>query len=191
MNFHISTRVDAEHAPPTPAHPTEGSPPAREPRHLRDCLAMFATGVTIVTTQAGDGGFIGLTANSFNSLSLDPPLVLWSLHVRAGSVRAFVDATHFAVNVLAAGQLPLALRFSRPGTNRFAGVTVHPGLGGAPLIEGALAWFECETRTHYRHGDHLLFIGEVRRCARGAGTPLVFQQGGFGVPHPIDAEPRE
>jgi len=152
---------------------------------------MFATGVTIITTGAADGGFIGFTANSFNSLSLDPPLVLWSLHERAGSVAAFTGARHFAVNVLCADQLALALRFSRPGTNRFAGVTVHAGLGGAPLIDGALAWFECETRTHYRHGDHLLFIGEVRRCARAPGTPLVFQQGAFGVPHPLGQGPRE
>lgn len=152
-------------------------------------MGMFATGVTIVTTRSPDGGFVGLTANSFSSLSLDPPLVLWSLGSGAGSAPVFVEATHFAVNVLTAQQLPLALRFSLPGTNRFAGVTVHAGLGGAPLIDGALAWFECETRTHYRHGDHLLFIGEVRRCARAPGTALVFQQGGFGMPTPIDPVP--
>jgi flavin reductase (DIM6/NTAB) family NADH-FMN oxidoreductase RutF len=183
--------VDAEQARPAQVHPTEGSASSHDPRHLRDCLGMFATGVTIVTTQAADGGFIGLTANSFNSLSLDPPLVLWSLGVRAGSRDTFLSATHFAVNVLSTRQLPLAMRFARAGTNRFAGVSVHAGLGGAPLIDGALAWFECETRTHYRHGDHLLFIGEVKRCARAQGSGLVFQQGGFGVAGPIAEEPRE
>jgi len=196
MKFHISTqaeptRVEREHPRPGPAHPTEGAPSALDARHLRSCLGMFATGVTIVTTRAEDGGFIGLTANSFNSLSLDPPLVLWSLHERAGSVAAFTGASHFAVNVLDARQLGLALRFSRPGTNRFAGVTVHAGLGGAPLIDGALAWFECETRTHHSYGDHLLFIGEVRRCARAPGTPLVFQQGTFAEPRLLAQEPPE
>lgn len=180
-----------EHDRPAASHPTEGAPSARDSRHLRDCMGMFATGVSVVTTRSPDGGLVGLTVNSFGSLSLDPPLVLWSLDEGAGSVPAFVAATHFAVNVLSAGQLPLALRFSRPGRHRFAGLTVHAGLGGAPLIAGALAWFECETRAHYRHGDHLLFIGEVGRCARAPGTALVFQQGRFGMPVPIEREPRE
>jgi flavin reductase (DIM6/NTAB) family NADH-FMN oxidoreductase RutF len=152
---------------------------------------MFATGVTIVTTRTADGGFAGLTVNSFNSVSLDPPLVLWSLGRRATSMGDFLAAPTFAVNVLAAEQLELALRFSRSGGNRFEGLSLHDGLGGAPLIAGAIAWFECETRTHYIHGDHVLFIGEVKRCARASGRPLVFEGGGFAVAHPWPAEPIE
>jgi flavin reductase (DIM6/NTAB) family NADH-FMN oxidoreductase RutF len=184
-----STRMSVETSNTSPVHPTEGAPAAADARHVRDCLGMFATGVTIITTRAADGGFIGLTANSFNSLSLDPPLVLWSLGLKAGSLPVFMNASHFAVSVLGVEQRELAMRFSRPGTNRFAGVRVHAGHGGAPLIDGALAWFECETRTHYRHGDHILFIGEVLRCARAQGDALMFQQGHFGVPHPIPREP--
>lgn len=181
-------RVDAKHSAPGLAHPTQDSASPGDSRHLRECLGAFATGVTIVTTQAQDGGFIGLTANSFNSLSLSPPLVLWSLGLRAGSLETFMSATHFAVNVLSADQLALALRFARAGTNRFAGISVHSGLGGAPLIDGAVAWFECETRTHVRHGDHVLFIGEVMRCERAAGDPLVFERGRFGVVDPLDPQ---
>ena len=181
---------------PTPRAPVDPHPTARAPspafaRHLRDCLGMFATGVTIVTTGTADGGFAGLTVNSFNSVSLDPPLVLWSLGRRATSVGDFLAARTFAVNVLAAEQLELALRFSRSGGNRFEGLSLHEGLGGAPLIAGAIAWFECETRTHQIHGDHVLFIGEVKRCARASGRPLVFEGGGFAVAHPLPAEPIE
>ena len=113
------------------------------------------------------------------SLSLEPALVLWSLGTRSRSLDTFLSARRFAVNVLSAGQLALARRFSRSGIDRFAGVATHPGIDGMPLIEGALAWFECETRTHHRHGDHILFIGEVLRCARVPGQGLVFQQGEF------------
>ncbi len=183
--------ADPSPGPHAGVHPTAGAPAVSDPRHLRDCLGAFATGVTIVTTRAPDGGFIGLTANSFNSLSLDPPLVLWSLGVRAASLPVFESASHFAVNVLSAEQLALALRFSRPSTNRFAGVAVHAGLGGAPLVEGAIAWFECEARTHQRHGDHVLFIGEVRRCAIAPGQGLAFERGGFGAVRALPQEPAE
>ena len=171
---------------PLPAHPTESALAPDDPRHLRACLGAFATGVTIVTTRANDGGFIGLTANSFNSLSLDPPLILWSLGLRANSAPVFRNATHFAVNVLAEGQVDLAQRFAKPVPDRFAGVSVHAGLGGAPLIDGAIAWFECVARTHYEHGDHLLFIGEVKRCAVAEGSPLIFTRGRFAAQQPLD-----
>lgn len=169
----------AHAAPGAPRHPTSGAPPVGDPRHLRDCLGMFATGVTIVTTRAPDGGFIGLTANSFSALSLDPPLVLWSLGNNSGSLAAFLAAQHFVVNVLASAQMDLARRFAKPFPDRFAGIGVHSGLHGAPLIDGALAWFECQTRAHYEQGDHVLFIGEVKRCARVEGSPLLFRQGEF------------
>lgn len=171
-----------------PAHPTEGAPDANDSRHMRECLGTFATGVAIITAQAQGGGFVGLTANSFNSLSLTPPLVLWSLGTRSANLEAFLCASHFSVNVLSAAQVELARRFSRQGANRFAGVPLHEGLGGAPLIDGAIGWFECETQAHSRQGDHVLFIGEVRRCARAPGNGLVFHHGSYRV---ADAAPPE
>ncbi|HEY5632448.1 MAG TPA: flavin reductase family protein [Burkholderiaceae bacterium] len=171
------------------AHPTDASLDATDPLHLRECLGTFATGVAIITAQAPDGSFIGLTANSFNSLSLTPPLVLWSLGTRSGSLEAFIAASHFSVNVLSAAQVELALRFSRQGVNRFAGVPLHAGLGGAPLIDGAIGWFECETQSHARYGDHVLFIGAVRRCARTGGNGLVFHHGGYRVADTLPPEP--
>jgi flavin reductase (DIM6/NTAB) family NADH-FMN oxidoreductase RutF len=174
-------------APTTSPHAAH---PPLEARHLRDCLGHFATGVTIVTACAPDGTLAGLTVNSFNSLSLDPPLVLWSLSLRSTSLSTFEAASHFAVSVLSSGQLDLARRFARAQANRFAGLTVRTGLGGAPLIDGAVAWFECECRSHQRAGDHVLFIGQVRRCARDAGgQPLVFHKGHFlaSVRHPDES----
>ena len=179
--------MDAETSRAVGAHPTRVAPSPADQRHLRDCLGRYATGVTIVTAQAADGSFVGLTVNSFSALSLDPPLVLWSLGDQAASVQAFVQARHFAVSVLAAGQAGLAARFASPLSDRFAGVSLSPGLGGAPLIDGAIAWFECEVRTQARHGDHLLFIGEVRRCARVAGEPLVFHDSAFVTVSPPTA----
>jgi flavin reductase (DIM6/NTAB) family NADH-FMN oxidoreductase RutF len=171
--------------------PTADAPTPLDSRHLRDCLAEFATGVTIVTAALETGVTAGLTVNSFNSLSLEPPLVLWSLSLRSSSLATFSDASHFAVNVLSVRQLDLARRFSRAGPNRFCGVSVHPGLGGAPLIAGANAWFECENLSRQRAGDHMLFIGLVRRCSREHGAdPLIFRHGRFAVSrqHPDHAD---
>ena len=163
-----------------PDHPTLAAPSPADRRHLRDCLGRFATGVTIVTACAPDGTLAGLTVNSFNSLSLEPPLVLWSLGLRASNLPTFLESTHFSVSVLGADQLALALRFSRPHADRFEDVPLHAGLGGAPLIAGALAWFECESLARHTHGDHVLMIGAVRRCARTDGPALLFLDGGFG-----------
>ncbi len=159
--------------------PTFAALPASDARHFRACLGSFATGVTVVTAIAADGRRVGLTVNSFNSLSLEPALVLWSLGLGSRSLEAFQSAKHFAVNILAADQLDTARAFSRSGVDRFEGIETHPGLANVPLLEGALAWFECETRVQHRHGDHVLFIGEVLRCARVPGEGLVFQDGAF------------
>lgn len=147
---------------------------------------MFATGVTVVTTRAGNGERIGLTASSFNSLSLGPPLVLWSLGLSSSSMPVFRTAKHFVINVLESHQLGLARQFSQRKTDRFADVRLHTGLHGMPLIDGALAWFECETRATHEHGDHVLFIGEVMRCARVEGSPLLFRKGEFAVSQTFD-----
>jgi len=159
--------------------PTSAGPDARQ---LRDCLSEFATGVTIVSAALPDGRLAGLTVNSFNSLSLDPPLVLWSLSLGSTNLELFSAATHFAVSVLSVKQVELARRFARAGQHRFDGVPIRIGLGDAPLLEGANAWFECERESQQRVGDHMLFIGLVRRCERmHDADPLIFRHGRFAV----------
>ena len=159
--------------------------PAFSERQFRDALAQFATGVTIVCTRAGPSRYVGFTANSFNSVSLEPPLVLWSLARRSASLAAFEAAERYAVNVLSTEQAELARRFSRPHADRFAGVAHRLGWSDAPLIEGCVAWLEC--RHHARHvaGDHVVFIGEVVTVERARGAGLVFHQGAFGSVTPI------
>lgn len=153
---------------------------------FRAALGMFATGVTIVTARAPDGSCIGLTANSFNSVSLDPPLVLWSLGLRSGALPAFTSGSHYAINILAAGQRTLAERFAGRHADRFAGVAWREGAGGAPLLDGAAAVFECFNRSRYEEGDHVIFVGEVERCMRDpAVTPLIFQGGRYFTELPL------
>ena len=150
------------------------SRPVVTERHFRDALAQFATGVTIITAPAPQG-FVGFTASSFNSVSLQPPLVIWSLARRSRSLAIFQDAAQYAVNVLAHNQIELARRFSRPHVDRFAGVPFRLGASHAPLIDGCAAWLECRHHAVHRTGDHLLFIGEVistahRSLCRCCGT---------------------
>jgi flavin reductase (DIM6/NTAB) family NADH-FMN oxidoreductase RutF len=147
---------------------------------------MFATGVTIVTARAADGSFVGLTANSFNSVSLSPPLVLWSLSRSAGSMAAFSTGSHYAINILGAEQQDLARQFASRDGDRFAGVAFVPGAGGAPLLKGAAATFECFNRSRYEEGDHVIFVGEVENCAHRTGaSPLLFHGGKFYAEHPL------
>lgn len=166
--------------------PRRALAPSFSALEFRNALGMFATGVTIVTTRAADGSPIGLTANSFNSVSLDPPLVLWSLSKAAASMAAFRDGTHYAINVLASDQKALAERFAARGTDRWSGVDSVPGAGGAPLIAGAAATFECFNRSRYEEGDHVIFVGEVERCNwREGASPLLFHGGRFYTEHPL------
>src|SRR5262249_7504770 len=131
--------------------------PSFSASQFRAALGMFATGVTIVTARDADGAPIGLTANSFNSVSLDPPLGLWSLSREAGSMPHFTRGSHYAINILAAEQRELAERFSRRGRDRFAGVSFREGTAGAPILEGTAAVFECFNRSRYAEGDHVIF----------------------------------
>ncbi len=147
---------------------------------------MFATGVTVVTTLSDANEPVGLTASSFNTLSLDPPLVLWSLGLNSSSLAVFRRARYFAVNVLESHQLGLARQFSQRRPDRFANVPLHPGLHDVPLLDGALAWFECETQSAHEFGDHVLFIGAVIRCARVEGSPLLFRKGEFAISQTFD-----
>jgi flavin reductase (DIM6/NTAB) family NADH-FMN oxidoreductase RutF len=163
--------------------PASGASPTFTDRHFRDALAQFATGVTVICARAAEGHFVGFTANSFNSVSLTPPLIVWSLADTGSNLAAFQSAQRYTVNVLAHDQVELARRFSRPHADRFAGVAYRIGAAGAPLIEGCVAWFECRHHAMHRAGDHVLFIGEVDTCERGNGPPLVFHHGRYGTAH--------
>ncbi|MDB5897325.1 MAG: flavin reductase [Ramlibacter sp.] len=166
--------------------PRQAQPPSFSTPEFRAALGMFATGVTIVTASAPDGSVIGLTANSFNSVSLSPPLVLWSLSHAAASMPVFRAGSHYAINVLAADQKPLAERFAAKGADRWTGVTFDQGVGGAPLLHGAAASFECFNRSRYEEGDHVIFIGEVERCTHRPGAlPLLFHGGRFFTEMPL------
>jgi len=158
--------------------------PAFDQRQFRDALAQFATGVTIVCTRAPNGRYVGFTANSFNSVSLDPPLILWTIARRSGSLGAFETAERYAVNVLSSEQTDLARRFSHPHTDRFAGVAHRLGWSDAPLIDGCVAWLECRHHARHTAGDHVIFIGEVVTVERARGSGLVFHQGRFGSEAP-------
>jgi len=147
---------------------------------------MFATGVTIVTARTPAGVLVGLTANSFNSVSLQPPLVLWSLARAAGSMAALSTGSHYAINILAADQKELAERFASGRADRWDGVAYSEGASRAPLLDGAAAHFECFNRSRYEEGDHVIFVGEVERCGHRAGaSPLLFHGGRFYTEHPL------
>ena len=145
---------------------------------------MFATGVTIVTARTPAGVLVGLTANSFNSVSLNPPLVLWSLSQRAGSMAALSSGSHYAINILAADQKELAERFASRRADRWQDVLFTEGVTGAPLLTGAAATFECFNRSRYEEGDHVIFVGEVEHCShRPQASPLLFHGGNFYTEH--------
>jgi len=154
---------------------------AREAREFRNALGAFPTGVTVVTTVDADGRPVGLTCNSFASVSLNPPLVLWSLLVYSPSMNAFQNASHFTVNVLSAAQRGLARRFATRADDKFSGVAWQAGLGGAPLLEGAVANFQCRCVDRYYGGDHVIFLGAVEAYAYTGAEPLAFARGEFGT----------
>lgn len=153
-----------------------------EPRALRNAFGRFATGVTVVTTRGPGGKPEGMTANSFASVSLDPPLLLWCIREQAASRPAFDAATHFAVHVLRASQRPLAERFARPSPDKFAGLEWAEGKGGAPLIQGCLARFQCAVEARHPGGDHTIMVGRVLAMEEEPGEPLLYIAGGFAVP---------
>ena len=168
--------------------PRHARRPELSEQDFRTALGQFATGVTIVTARRSDGSLTGLTASSFNSVSLSPPLVLWSLARSAGSMPTFRAGSHYAINILAADQAALAERFAAQGVDRWAGVAYRLGLSGAPLLEGAIATFECFNRSRYDEGDHVIFVGEVEGCAwRHGASPLLYHGGRFYTEHPLEA----
>lgn len=156
-----------------------------DPRELRHALGAFATGVTIVTTHTAERGAVGLTVNSFSSVSLEPPLVLWSLSRNSPSLAAFESAEHYAINVLAADQHELSSRFASPIAEKFHGVGWRAGAGGAPVLAGCVASFESRNRYRIDGGDHVIFIGEVERFSRRHGEPLLFLGGRYHRAAPL------
>ncbi len=152
--------------------------PPIEPRAFRDALGCFTTGVTVVTARARDGRPFGVTVNSFTSLSLDPPLVLWTLASHSGTYSAFAEATHFAVHVLCEGQESLCRQFARSGIDRFNGMELGEGAHGVPLLPNVAALFECRSLYRYWGGDHAILIGRVDRFEQWPErSPLVFHHG--------------
>ena len=160
--------------------------PSFSQKEFRASLAMFATGVTIVTARTPGGELVGLTANSFNSVSLSPPLVLWSLSQAASSMAVLSKGSHYAINILAADQKTLAERFASKRDDRWQGVAFTEGAAGAPLLTGAAASFECFNRSRYEEGDHVIFVGEVERCCHREGAaPLLYHGGKFYTEHAL------
>lgn len=158
-----------------------------EPRTFRRALGSFPTGVTVITCRTDDGRLVGLTANSFSSVSLDPALVLWSLVASSPSRQAFESSPHFAINVLSDQQGDICSRFAKPVEDKFQGVPWREGLGGLPLIEGAVAQFECQREAVHPGGDHIILLGRVMRYRSSDRSPLVFCNG--RLMSPIEAAP--
>lgn len=154
------------------------TPDADNARAFRDALGCFATGVTVITIQS-DHGPMGFTANSFSSLSMDPPLVLWSPAKSSSRFTQFATARHYAIHVLAQDQGDVIQRFIRGGLG-FEGMSFAHNAEGVPLIPGTLARFDCAQHATHEGGDHLIVVGRVLRCARNDGAPLVFAQGKYG-----------
>ena len=156
-----------------------------DPRAFRRALGNFATGVTVMTAATPDGQKVGVTANSFNSVSLDPALILWSIDKRSTSYDVFAEATHFAVNILAADQIELSNQFARPSDDKFAGVDFARGVGGAPLLADCAARFQCERHQILEGGDHWIMLGKVVAFDDFGRSPLLYHQGAYSMvlPH--------
>ena len=152
-----------------------------EPKEFRDTVGCFATGITIITTIEADGSPIGLTANSFTSLSLDPPMVLFCLDYNVASFDAFQAGGHFAVNILSTGQQNLSNRFAKSGPEKWDGVAYDTWGTGSPILPGCLASMECTVSSINEGGDHVIVIGEVVRMERAPTDvmPLLYFRGGY------------
>lgn len=152
---------------------------------LRRVLGRFFTGVTVVTTVDEAGKAWGVTANSFTSVSLDPPLVLWNQAIASPSHPVFRSAERFAINILAEDQVSVSQRFSRSSPDKFKGVPVTSGLGGIALIKGCCAVLECRKIATHAGGDHAVFIGQIERMTSNDQRPLIFGDGKYMEAHPF------
>jgi 3-hydroxy-9,10-secoandrosta-1,3,5(10)-triene-9,17-dione monooxygenase reductase component len=155
--------------------------PPSEIRSFRNALGAFATGVTVVSTRSADGIDVGLTANSFNSVSLDPPMVLWSLAKASRALPIFMGSPYFCIHVLASDQEAISTRFSRPTQDKFAGLDIERGLGDTPMLRDYSARFQCRTAFQYEGGDHVIFVGQVEAFDHTERKPLVFHAGQYAL----------
>jgi flavin reductase (DIM6/NTAB) family NADH-FMN oxidoreductase RutF len=170
----------------SPAHFSQGvaSTPrapdtALDVKALRNCLGQMATGVTVITTCAADSALVGLTANSFGALSLEPPLILWSLRLASPNLPTFQQQDRFVVNILAEAQTDISRQFASSQANKFDGIAYALNDHGVPMLHSASAWFECRTVSQQIMGDHCLFIAHVERFSQSEAAPLVFHNGGY------------
>lgn len=156
-----------------------------DPRAFRTALGCFATGVTVITAQANDCR-VGVTANSFNSLSMDPPLILWSLAKSSSSYATFEAASHFAVNILAHDQIAVSNQFARPSDDKFAGLEVEEGMGRCLLLPDTSATIQCAQESIVDGGDHWILIGRVTAFETSEHPPLLYHRGAYSLarPHP-------
>jgi len=159
---------------------------APDPRLLRNALGRFATGIAVVTTCTAKGKREGVTVNSFSAVSLNPPLILWSIRNEASSLPAFMESGNFAVNVLAREQVGLSHHFATPRADKFDGIDHGEGLGGCPLLEETLALFECRLDRAIPAGDHQILIGRILRASHDdSAAPLLFSSGRYAVAAPL------
>src|SRR6266853_67169 len=165
---------------PDPANELASDSSVIDPRDFRNALGTYATGITIITVAMADGKPYGLTCNSFASVSLNPPLVLWSLGLYSSSLSVFQNANHFVINVLGTSQQALANKFAKSSEDKFAGVEWTPGLGNAPLLADSVATFQCRAANRYYGGDHVIFLGAVEAYSYNREEPLLFARGGYG-----------
>ncbi|MEL0637560.1 flavin reductase [Marinomonas sp. TI.3.20] len=162
-----------------------------DPKEFRRALGNFATGVTVITAQAPNGEQVGVTANSFNSVSLEPPLVLWSIVKNSNSYKVFEQADQFAVNILAADQIDLSNHFAKPSDDKFANVDTQPGVGQAPLLTNTAANFQCEKHQVVDGGDHWIMIGKVIEFENHGRAPLLYVQGSYAGAIPFTGAKNE
>lgn len=157
-----------------------------DPKAFRRALGNFATGVTVITAQDSAGHRVGVTANSFNSVSLDPALILWSIDKRSRSQEVFLNASHFTVNILSVDQIDVSNNFARPTEDKFATMTYTTGAGGSAVLENCAAHFECELYQTIDAGDHIILIGKVIHFSDNGKAPLLYHQGAYSavLPHP-------
>ena len=146
---------------------------------FRSALGSFATGVTIITALSKDGQKVGMTANSFNSVSLSPPLILWSISKSANCYDDFITAEAFAVHILAADQQDLSNLFATSGADRFANLECTEGLMGTPILPHYSACFECKAAQQFEGGDHIIMTGEVLKFSDNKLEPLLFYRGNY------------
>ncbi|MFC7049908.1 flavin reductase family protein [Emcibacter nanhaiensis] len=155
-------------------------------RELRNVLGRFYTGVTVVTSVARDGTACGVTANSFTSVSLEPPLVLWNQALTSQSHPVYCEADRFVINILAEDQVDVSQRFARPGEDKFNSIATSRGLGGVPVIDGCCAVLECRKVATHEGGDHAIFIGQVEHIISSDRSPLLFGDGKYMKALPLE-----